>query len=109
MSWKSRRKKAFSRYVELLKELPIYLIDHYIVIDESFSYYKENKMNVDYKAIKKVKYEEFLKSGKIKSSLDFDNYFNPDLTLYLTFEKDKKRANLLIKKTLIEIGKRWYD
>ena len=107
MSYKSRHRKAFLRYVELLKELPIYSIDQYILIDESACYYKKKKMLVDFKRIKQAEYDKYLESNSIKSSLDFDNYFNPDLTLDLPFEKNKEKANSIIQDTLSEIGQRW--
>ena len=109
MSWKSRKRKAILRYIELLKELPIYLIDQYIIIDESVYYYKKNRMHVNYKAVMRKEYEKYLADGKIKSSFDFDNYFNPDLTLDVPFEKNESRANILIKNKLMQIGKRWHQ
>jgi len=104
MSWKSRRRKAFFRHVELLKELPIYLIGQHVVIDESGLFYKKNKIHVDYKAEKESRYKKYLLDGKIKSPFDFDNYFNPDLTLDLNFEKNIRKRN-----TLTKIGQRWND
>ena len=107
MSWKSRKRKAFFRRVDLLKDVPIYLIDQHILINEFYPYYKKNRMHVDYEAVKKSQYKKYLLDGKIKSSFDFDNYFNPDLTLDVPFEKDKRKADLLSKNALMQIGRRW--
>ena len=92
-----------------MKELPIYLIDQYIVIDESCSYYKRNKMHVDYKTDKKSQYKEYSLDGKIKSAFDFDNHFNPDLTLDVPFEKNKIKASIMAKNALTKIGQRWSE
>ena len=109
MSWKSRKRKAFFRYVELLKELPIYLVDQYILIDESVCYYKKYKMHVDYQVFKKAQYKKYSLSGKIKSSFDFDNFFNPDLTLNAPFEKNPSKATAIVKNSLSKIGNRWAE
>lgn len=109
MTWVSRRRKAFSREVRFIKELPIYLIDKYIVIDETASYYRKKGMPVDCKAISLAQYKEDIDSGKIKSSRDFDDYYNPDLTLHITFERDEKKSASIIEKTLFQIGTRWED
>ncbi len=108
MSWKSRKRKVFFRYVDRLKKAPIYLIDQYIFIDEFVGYYRKKNMST-YNNSKHMQseYERFLRDDKIKSSRDFDNYFSPYLTLDILFEKDQKKANALIKKMLIQIGKRW--
>ena len=109
MTWVSRRRKAFFREVRFIKELPIYLIDKYIVIDETASYYKKNRELVDCKAIRLAQYKEDLTTGKIKSPVDFDDYYNPDLTLSVLFEKDKKKSALIIKDNLVsnreEVGR----
>ena len=109
MTWVSRRRKAFFREVRFIKELPIYLIDKYIVIDETASYYKKNIGPVDCKAIRLAQYKEDLKTGRIKSAIDFDDYYNPDLTLNVTFEKDEKKSALIIENNLFQIGKRWEE
>jgi transposase len=109
MTWVSRRRKAFFREVRFIKELPIYLIDKYIVIGETASYYKRNREHVDCKAINLAQYKEDLKTGKIKSSIDFDDYYNPDLTLNVPFERDEKKSALFIKDNLFQIGKRWEE
>lgn len=109
MSLKSRKRKAFSRKIKALEELPIYSIGQYIVIDESYLYHKRNRRHVDYRAVKKGQYEKYALEGKIKSSSDFDNFFNPDLTLEVPFEKDKRKADLLSKNALMQIGRRWVE
>lgn len=91
----------------MLKELPIYLLDEYILIDESACYYIRNNISIDIKKQRQAAYDRYLEEGKIKSALDFDNYFSPYLTLDILFEKDRTKANALIKKTLIQIGERW--
>ncbi len=106
MTWKSRRRKAFLRYVESLKKTPIYLIDDYILIYEfGIDFRKNNYFNI--KRNIQVEYEQLVKTKKIKSYFDFDNCFNPDLTLDIPFERDKKKADFLSKKYLLSIGKEW--
>ena len=43
------------------------------------------------------------------NSIDFDDYYNPDLTLNVTFEKDEKKSALIIENNLFQIGKRWEE
>ena len=110
MSWKSRKRKAFFRYVEMLKAAPIHLIDQFIFIDEFVYHYKKNKIAADRnKKGVQLSYENYLKDGKIKGPFDFDNHFNPDLTLDIHFERDPQKANALIKKTLMQIGETWHQ
>ena len=109
MTWITRRRKAFFRKVGFLEELPIYLIDKYIVIDETAEYYRMNRKTVDCKAIRLVEYKGDIESGRIKSPVDFDDYYNPDLTLHVSFEKDLKKALSIVEKTLFQIGTRWKE
>jgi hypothetical protein len=105
MTWKSRRRKRFFRHVKSLEETEIFLVDKYICINE----YAGGPNNNNYKPEHSVRtsYKEDLKSGRVKSSLDFDDYYNPDLTFFIDFERDEKKANLIIKDAFFKIGKRW--
>jgi hypothetical protein len=107
MSWKSRKRKAFLRYVESLKEVSIYLIDQYVLIDE-FSC-RKSKRFIDNRYNRQKQYMRYLSDDKIKSSLDFDNYFSPYLDIDVPFEKNKKKANILAQNALMQIGRRWNE
>jgi hypothetical protein len=107
MTWKTRRRKKFLRHIKSLEETDIFSVDKYIVINEYAG--GDPYKNYEWKQTIKATYEEDLKSGRIRSSFDFDNYFNPDLNLLITFEKDEKKANSIIEKALHQIGKRWEE
>ncbi len=94
----------------MLKAAPIHLIDQYIFIDEFVYHYRKGKITADRnKKSVQSSYENYLKDGKIKGPFDFDNRFNPDLTLDILFERDQKKANVLIKKALMQIGETWHQ
>lgn len=83
----------------------MFLVNNYIVINE----YPGRKRGecYDRKHAIETDYKKDLASGRIKSYLDFDNYFNPDLTLSAPFEKDESKANKIIEMALFQIGTRW--
>lgn len=105
MTWRSRRRKRFFRYTKSLEKAEMFLVDQYIVIDEYAG--GRPKSHYDCKRYVTKNYNSDLRSGRIKSSLDFDNYYNPDLTLVVMFEENEEKANSIIEKTLHQIGKSW--
>lgn len=107
MTWKSRSRKRFFRLIKALEETEIFFVDKYIVINEYAGGANKNDYNPEHHV--KTSYKEDLKTGKVKSSLEFDDYYNPDLTLCVDFEDDEIKANLIIEKALFQIGKRWKD
>ena len=107
MTWKSRCRKKFLRHLKSLEETDIFVIDKYIVISEYPG--GDPYENYEWRRTINADYKKDLKSGRIKSSLDFDNYFNPDLNLSITFEKDEMKANSIAEKALFKIGKRWME
>ena len=110
MSWKSRRRKKFFRNIRSLEEAEMFLVDQYIVINEYVASIKDYDYSAyEFKKGVKDQYEEYLASGKIKSFLDFDSYFNPDLTLLINYEPDEKKADSIAKKLLLQIGSRWEE
>ncbi len=109
MSWKSRKKKAFSRIFFRLKEAPIYKIDQYILVDEFSCYETRYGKNFNYKYLILREYIKQKKEGLIKTASDFDNFFNPDLTLFLPFEKNKSRHDSITQSLLYDIGIRWKE
>lgn len=109
MSWKNRQKKAFYRMISRLKEAPIYIIDQYIVVDEPSCYVTKYGKDFSYKYANLKEYEKRKKEGVINTAFDFDNFFNPDLTLFLPFEKNKKRHDAITQSLLYDIGTRWKE
>jgi hypothetical protein len=107
MTWQSRGRKIFYRRVKSLKETEIFLVDKYICINEFAGGPNHKSYNSEYSV--RTSYKEDLKSGRVKSSLDFDSYYNPDLTLFINFEKDERKENLIIEKATYQIGKRWEE
>ena len=108
MTWKSRNKKSFLRLIKSLEETEIFLVGPYIVINECVAAtrdWSKGKYQLDVQS----QYEEYLSSGKIKSFLEFDSYFNPDLNFIINFEPDEKKADLIAKEFLHQIGNRWAE
>lgn len=107
MTWKSRKRKAFNRVISRLKEAPIYIVGQYILIDEPACYVTKCGKNFSYKFANLKEYQK--QRGLIKTAFDFDDMFNPDLTLFLPFEKNKKRHKTIAQSLLYEIGIRWKE
>jgi len=115
MSWKHRKRKQFFREVAALKKSPMFLIDKYIVIDETHDHEallcKDRQMwQIDEKIISSEDmYKISVAEGEIKHYIDFDNYFNPDLTFNPRgiLEKTPQKDYLLKRQAMNEIGLEW--
>ncbi|PHR26007.1 MAG: hypothetical protein COA36_13215 [Desulfotalea sp.] len=92
-----------------LKEAPIYIIGQYIVVDEPACYVPKYGKGFNYRLANLKEYEKKKQEGLIETAFDFDNFFNPDLTLFLPFEKNKKNHDAIVQSLLYEIGTKWKE
>jgi len=103
MSWRSRQRKKFNRLVERHKKATIIQIGNYLFVacenpfKDKFTYL--NAVNKSY--------ADKIEKNAINSYLDFDSYFNPDLTLNVYFEKNKEKQENTLIRALTNIGECW--
>ncbi len=109
MSWKNRNKKKFYRLVHRLQYAPIFLMCNYVFIDADIIFQTANNNAVEIKSILKSEFilKQYKDNHKINSLEEFDNYFNPSLTLDLCFERSRERADKLKRQVLEDIGYSW--
>lgn len=112
MSCKGRYIKYLRRKINRIKNSSMYLIDDYIVIEEPTISPSKRKIKIAFefakiKSSKKNIYRKHVSSGKINNFKDFDNYFNPDLSIDINFTTNFAAGLRLKRKYLNEIGEIW--
>jgi len=109
MTWKTRERKIFNRLVNRLKAAPIYRLGGFTIIDADIIFICGNINNtaLESKSLRERSFSLHISEGEIKTSGDFDSFYNPSLTLDILFETYRSKVNQLVCNALDEIAESW--